>query len=516
MPVDVEALKQRKNGLDIWKDIEGWATTGYDSIPEDEFELFKWYGLYRQRPNVGHFMIRVRLPGGFYNARQAREIASLSRAYGRGTLDVTTRQNFQIHWLELEHIPEFVSRLHSVGLTTTMTCGDVPRNIIGCPLAGRDADEWVDAHPVIQDLNRELVGNRDFANLPRKYKMSLSGCAIRCALPEINDVGMYGAHRQSGGKVEPGFNLMVGGGLSARPFLAKFLNAFVPIDHAVDVCVRITEIFRDMGPRKSRSKARLKFLVEAMGAEAFRAELVKRLGHDLDPAVEAPLNPHAFRDHVGVGRQKEEGMHYLGLTTTSGRLTPADLFVLADVAEEFGSGKLANSCMQNVLLLDIPEDKLQEVQDRLRNAPTLAFRPSHTRAGTVVCTGIEFCNLAVVETKNRSLPFMDYLEKEAPLDVPLKISISGCPNSCSQFHAADIGLRGVNTTVDGEKVEAFDIMCGTRLGQDGAFGQFVERKVPAAEIGPKVAGLINRFRAERTDGESFHEFIRRTQAAYVI
>ena len=504
----IEELKSAQNGLDIWREVEAWAHTGYESIPEEKFDLMKWYGIYQQRPNVGHFMMRIRVPGGKLTSRQAREVASISREYCRGLLDVTVRQNFQLHWLTIETIPEAVRRLHSVGLTTTMACGDVPRNITACPLAGKTKDEIVDARPLVRNLNRTFVGNRDFSNLPRKYKIAVSGCALHCPQPEINDIGLYGAIKADGTK---GFNLMVGGGLSTKPLFGKVVNAFVSPEEGVEVCVAITEIYREMGYRDRRSKSRMKFLVEDMGAEAFRAEMVKRLGHDLEPAAEAHLPSQTFRDHVGIVEQNDSGMSTLGFVTPSGRITPEDLFVAADVADMFGSGKLANSCMQNLLVMDIPEDRLQDAQDMALNAPTLTLKFNPIRAGMVVCTGIEFCNLALVETKHRSFGLLEYLDREVRLDTPIKISISGCPNSCSQFQAADIGLRGGVTRVGDETVEAYDIFVGAEMGEDPKFSQRLKKSIPADDIGPEIAQMLKAYLRDRKQEETFQEYTRRMQ-----
>ncbi|RJP27511.1 MAG: nitrite/sulfite reductase [Candidatus Omnitrophota bacterium] len=511
--ISVEELKQRENGLDIWREIEGWATTGYDSIPPEKFEFFKWYGIYRQKPNVGHLMLRVRIPGGKMKANQARVAAQIAREFGRGTLDITVRQNFQIHWLTIETIPEAVRRLHAVGLTTTMACGDVPRNILSCPVAGKCKDQIVDDYAVVRQLTREVVGNRAYSNLPRKFKMSISGCPIHCPLPEINDIGLYGVVRKKGNRKEAGFNLIAGGGLSTKPLFGKAMNAFVPTDKAVEVCRAILDIFRDQGYRESRKRARMKFLVEDLGAEAFRAEIVKRLGYDFEPAVEAEIDPCAFRDHVGIQEQRQKGFYSLGFSSTAGRITPEDLFVAADIAEQYGSGELANSIMQNLIVTDVPEDKLEEAQDMAINAPTLTLRVNPIRAGMIACTGSQFCNLAVTETKQRSFEIIDYLEKTVQLDTPIKIALSGCPNSCSQFQIGDIGLRGGKTRVGDELVESYDIFAGCEMGLDGQFGELVKKAVPADEVAFELAEMLNTYKRERQNGETFQQYTRRLLTA---
>ncbi len=507
--LSVEELKKRENGLDVWRKIEGWATTGYDLIPEEQFEFFKWYGFYRQKPEAGHFMLRTRIPGGRLNAKQAREVAAISRQYGRGTLDITVRQNYQIHWLTIEAIPEVVRRLHSVGLSTTMTCGDVPRGIISCPVSGKCKGRIADDYSVAKEINRAVVANREYSNLPRKFKISVSGCPIHCSLPEINDVGLYGVVRKRPGNEEQGFNLIAGGGLSTKPLFGKAMNAFVPKDKAVQVCLAVLEIFRDMGYRESRGHARMKFLVEDLGADAFREEIVRRLGFDLDPAEEAEISPQTFRDHLGIQEQEQPGFYTLGFSSPCGRITPEDLFVAADIADQFGSGELANTCMQNLVVHDISEDKLDDARDMALNAPTLTLRVNPARAGMVVCTGSEFCSHGITETKNRSFEILDYLESSVKLDTPIRIAVSGCPNSCSQYQVADIGLRGGKTRAGDELVDAYDIYAGSEPGINGQFGQLVKKRVPSDEVSFELAEMLKTYMQERQKGETYWQYINR-------
>jgi sulfite reductase beta subunit-like hemoprotein len=511
--ISVEELKIHQNGLDIWRNIEERATTGYDSIPDEEIEFFKWYGVYQQKPNVGHFMVRIRIPGGQMNSNQAREIAQLSRDYGRGLLDVTVRQGIQLHWLTIENIPKLSRRLHAVGLSTTMACGDVPRNVVSCPMRDRDKNHFMDAYPLVQEVNRAVMGNREYANLPRKFKIGISSCSIHCSLPEIQDVGLYGVIRKTGKQKEKGFNLLAGGGLSSQPQFAANINAFVPTDKVVPVCLKITEIFRDMGYRKSRKRARLKFLIKDIGAEAFREELVKRLGYDLDPEVETELPCSPFRDHLGIIPQKKKKTYTLGFLSPAGRITPEDLFVLADIAEQFGSGELANSPMQNILVFDIPESKLEAARDMALNAPTMKLENNEIQASVMPCTGSEFCNLAITETKNKAFEIINHLENTVKLDQPIKIGISGCPNSCSHYHISDIGLRGGRARVNDESVESFDIFAGATLGDNGKFAQLLEKAAPAETIEFKLEKILQDYMQNREASESFNHYINRIMAS---
>jgi sulfite reductase beta subunit-like hemoprotein len=339
--------------------------------------------------------------------------------------------------------------------------------------------------------------------------MSISGCSIHCPLPEINDIGLYGAILNNGKGEGRGFNLMAGGGLSTRPYFGKVMNAFVPFHQAEAVCLAILELFRDRGYRESRKRARMKFLVDDLGADAFRAEIVKRLGSDLDPPAEAKFNPRTFRDHIGVLEQKQPGLFSLGFVTLSGRILPEDLEIAAEIAERFGSGELANSCMQNLLVCDVPEDRLAEAQNLASKAPTLTLDTNPLRAGLVVCTGLQFCNLAVTETKNRSAEILAHLEQEAVLDTPIKIAVSGCPNSCSQFQAADIGLRGGLTRVGGEPVEAYDISVGCEMGPEGEMGRLLKKAIPAPQVKEELAAMLKNYLKERQEGETYQQYARR-------
>jgi sulfite reductase beta subunit-like hemoprotein len=508
-----EEFKSQQNGLDIWRKIEERATTGYDSISEEELQFFKWYGIYTQKPNVGHFMVRIRIPGGQLTVLQAREVAQLSRDYGRGLLDVTVRQDFQFHWLTIENIPKLSRRLHSVGLSTTMACGDVPRNVISCPMRSRDKNNIIDVFPLAQAVNRAVMGNREYANLPRKFKVAISGCSIHCPLPEIQDIGLYGVIRKAGKKKGKGFNLLAGGGLATQPYFAKNINAFVPTDKVVAVCLAIIEIFRDIGYRNSRKRSRMKFLIHDIGVESFRKELIKKLGYDLDPAVEAELPTFTFRDHLGIIQQKGKRKYTLGFSAAGGRITPEDLFVLADIAEKFGSGELANTSMQNILVFDIPESKLENAKDMALNAPTLRLGNDSIQASVVACTGNQFCSLAITDTKTRALEIIHHLEKTVKLDQPIKIGISGCPNSCSHYHISDIGLRGGISRTNDEPVETYDIFAGSKLGQNGHFAQLLEKSVPAESIAFKLEKILQEYPKNQTENESFSNYINRVLAS---
>lgn len=483
----VERIKQEKDGLDVLADIYRYAETGYASIPEDDFDRFKWYGLYRQKPKTGHFMLRIKIPGGRLRAAQVRRLGEMTNRYARGFADITTRQDIQWHWLVIEDVPDVFRQLEEIGLTTTEACGDVVRNIVGCPVAGLDAAELIDATPVIDRLNRVFLGNKEFSNLPRKFKIAITGCPSDCAQSQIQDVGLTPARKRIDGRWATGFNVRAGGGLSSTPHVAPALDIFVDEDGAVEVCRIITEIFRDLGYREKRTHARLKFLVADWGPERFRAEIVRRAGHDFHRAGDESCVRWHGRDHVGVHRQKQPGLNYVGAIVPGGRLSGDDLIELARLAEAYGDGHVRLTVKQNFILTGVPDGRVE----RLLAEPLLrAFRPDAPAwvRDAVTCTGNQYCNLAVIETKQRILEYVRYLDEHAPMPdgERIRLHLTGCPNSCAQHHIADIGLQGAIAKVDGERVEAVDIYVGGGLG----FLPADRAESPgAALIPPRRAGI---------------------------
>lgn len=506
----IEEIKKRKCGYDVWRDIERYAAEGYEAVKEEDLELFKWYGIYEQRPGRGCFMVRVRIPGGWLNAGQARCIAQAARDFARGSLDVTTRQDIQFHWVALKYIPELIRRLHSVGLSTTASCGDTPRNIVSCPLAGRQKGEYVDVRPLVKQMNRRLEGNRSFANLPRKFKVSICGCRSQCTLPQLHDVSFIAARKRQGKNIVHGFNILVGGGLAARPLMGIPLDVFVTEDKAIEVCEALCRIFAENGSRGSRGLARMKFLVKNRSGKGLREDLAGILDRVLEAAPAMPLLDGFFREPIVAGRQKQRGLHYIPVACTAGRLTPEDLFVAAGSAEDFGSGTLCLTPMQNIIIADIPVSKMEEASERLALAPTIHINASHTRFGVVACTGLEYCENAVAETKELAASSIDNLEKNG-VDpaVPLKIGFSGCSNDCAHAQAADIGLIGsLNKEADSAK-DYFNIITGARIGDKQEKGLKSPAPIPADEVASQLASLILCFNGKRHSWESFPDFYRR-------
>ena len=519
-----EENKRNDDGLNVrQRIIDIYSKYGFDSIdPADLRGRFRWYGLYTQRrPGIDggktavlepeelddrYFMLRVRIDGGRLSNDQLRVIASISRRYARGTADVTDRQNIQLHWIEIENVPDIWEALESVGLSTTEACGDTPRVILGCPLAGIDAEEIIDGTPEIAAIGEQYIGDAAFSNLPRKFKSAISGCPAQCAIHEINDVAFVGVVKPNG---ETGYDLWVGGGLSTNPMIGKRLGAFVRPGQVAEVWAGVTGLFRDYGYRRLRHRARIKFLVADWGPEKFREVLEKEyLGYALPdgPAPDAPRD--GIRDHVGVHPQRD-GNYYVGFAPVVGRLSADALDVIADLAARYGSGRVHTTTEQKMVILDVPPERTEDLVAEL-DAAGLPARPSAFRRHTMACTGIEFCKLAIVETKARAADLISELERRLPGFVaPVTINVNGCPNSCARIQTADIGLKGsLVTGPDGQQVEGFQVHLGGSLsGGDGSgsgFGRKVRGlKTTAEELPDYVERVLRRFDAAREPGESF-------------
>jgi sulfite reductase (ferredoxin) len=519
-----EENKRNDDGLNVrQRIIDIYSKFGFDSIdPADLRGRFRWYGLYTQRrPGIDggktavlepeelddrYFMLRVRIDGGQLENDQLRVIADISRRYARGTADVTDRQNIQLHWIEIENVPAIWDALESVGLSTTEACGDTPRVVLGCPLAGLDETEIIDATPEIAAITEQYIGDPEFSNLPRKFKSSVSGCSAQCAIHEINDVAFVGVRNADG---EAGYDLWVGGGLSTNPMIGQRLGAFVRPGQVAEVWAGVAGLFRDYGYRRLRHRARIKFLVADWGPGKFREVLEKDyLGYALPDGPPPAAPADGIRDHVGVHRQRD-GLNYVGFAPTVGRLSADALDVIAGLAARYGSGRVRTTTEQKMVILDVPPQRTEELVTELA-AAGLPARPSAFRRHTMACTGIEFCKLAIVETKARAADLIAELERRLPdFDTPVTINVNGCPNSCARIQTADIGLKGsLVTGPGGQQVEGFQIHLGGSLsGGDGSgsgFGRKVRGlKTTAEELPDYVERVLRRFEAAREPGESF-------------
>ncbi|MFJ5721251.1 nitrite/sulfite reductase [Streptomyces sp. NPDC093149] len=515
-----EQFKKDDDGLNVRTRIETiYSKRGFDSIdPNDLRGRMRWWGLYTQRkPGIDggktailepeelddrYFMLRVRIDGGRLTTAQLRVIGEISQEYARGTADITDRQNIQLHWIRIEDVPAVWEKLEAVGLSTTEACGDCPRVIIGSPVAGIAADEIIDGTPAVDEIHDRYIGNKEFSNLPRKFKTAISGSPVQDVVHEINDIAFVGVvHPEHG----PGFDVWVGGGLSTNPRLAERLGAWVPLDEVPDVWAGVVGIFRDYGYRRLRTRARLKFLMADWGPAKFRQvledEYLKRPLLD-GPAPEQPSS--RWRDHVGVHRQ-QDGRFYVGFAPRVGRVDGSTLAKIADLAAAHGSDRLRTTVEQKMLILDVAQDQVDSLVAGLE-ALDFQVRPSPFRRGTMACTGIEFCKLAIVETKARGASLIDELERRLPdFDEPLTININGCPNACARIQTADIGLKGqLVLDADGNQVEGYQVHLGGALGLEAGFGRKVRGlKVTSAELPDYVERVLGRYQEEREDGERF-------------
>lgn len=521
-----EQFKKDDDGLNVRTRIETiYAHRGFDSIdPADLRGRMRWWGLYTQRKegidggktaildphelDAEYFMLRVRVDGGRLTVAQLRAIAEVSEQYGRNTADLTDRQNVQYHWIRIEDVPAIWQKLEAVGLSTTEACGDTPRVILGSPVAGVAEDEIIDGTPAIEEIQRRFIGNPDFSNLPRKFKSAVSGSPLLDVAHEINDVAFVGVvHPEHG----PGFDLWVGGGLSTNPKLGVRLGAWVPLEDVADVYGGVIGIFRDYGYRRLRNRARLKFLVADWGPEKFRRVLEDQYLKRTLTDGPAPAEPAGrWRDHVGVHKQKD-GRFYVGFAPRVGRVDGKLLGQIADLAEAHGSDRVRTTAEQKMLVLDIAEDRVESLVAGLESLD-LRVTPSPFRRGTMACTGIEYCKLAIVETKERGRTLIDELEERLPeFAEPLTININGCPNACARIQVADIGLKGQLVTDEhGDQVEGYQVHLGGALGLEAGFGRKVRGlKVTSAGLPDYVERLLTRYQADRTEGERFAQWTAR-------
>lgn len=520
-----EVFKQADDGLNVRERIQTvYAREGFSSISgEDLRGRMRWWGLYTQRrPGIEggrtatiapedlddeYFMLRVRVDGGALTTQQLRVIADISIDFGRDTADITDRENIQFHWIRIEDVPEIWRRLEGVGLSTTEACGDTPRVVLGSPVSGVSAQEVVNPEPAIQEICRRFIGDPTLSNLPRKFKTSISWLAD--AAPEINDISFVGVqHPQHG----PGFDVLVGGGLSTNPRLAERLGVWVPLADIPDVWHGVIQIFRDYGYRRLRHRARLKFLVADWGTEKFREILeTEYLHRRLEDGPAAPI-PDQPVDHIGVHDQID-GNKYVGLAPIAGRVSGAVLKSVADAAEKAGSARIRLTPYQKLVVLDVRPDAVDTLVAEL-NDVGLEANPSPWRRSTMACTGIEFCKLAIVETKDRAHTLVADLEERLDhieLERPLSIHINGCPNSCARIQTADIGLKGqIVTNDEGEQVEGFQVHLGGGLGLDAGFGRKLRsHKVTSAELGDYVVRITENFVKQHEPGERFAQWAQR-------
>ncbi|PPI98469.1 nitrite/sulfite reductase [Nocardia nova] len=526
-----EQSKKDDNPLNVRARIENiYAKGGFDSIDKSDLRgRFRWWGLYTQREQgydgtwtgdenidlleAKYFMMRIRCDGGALNVEQVRTLGQISTEFARDTADLSDRENLQYHWIEIENVPEIWRRIEAVGLQTTEACGDCPRVVLGSPLAGESLDEVVDGSWAVEEITRRYIGKKEYSNLPRKFKTAISG--QQDVVHEINDVAFVGVEHPEHG---PGFDLWVGGGLSTNPMLAQRVGAWVPLEEVPDVWEAVVSLFRDYGYRRLRTKARLKFLIKDWGIEKFREVLEEKyLQRKLidGPAPEKPARPI---DHVGVQRLRN-GLNAIGFSPIAGRVSGTILTQVADAVERVGADRIRFTPYQKVVVLDVPDDKVEELIAELEPLG-LQARPSAWRRNLLACSGIEFCKLSFVETRKRSQVLAPELDQRladinALLDVPVTININGCPNSCGRSQIADIGFKGqLVDDGDGNQVEGYQVHLGGSLGLDSGFGRKLrQHKVTSEELGDYIERVVRNFVKNRNDGERFAQWAVRADEA---
>ncbi len=526
-----EAIKKDDNGLNVRDRIlNTYSKQGFSSIwPDDLRSRMRWWGLYTQRRQGipggltaraepweledEFFMLRVRIPGGQMTSEQLGVIAHIAERYGRSVADVTDRQNVQLHWIRIEDVPAIWELLEGVGLTTCEACGDTPRNMLGCPVAGVDENELFDATPDLFAVSNRFLGDPAFSNLPRKFKTAVTACHQHCAQHETHDLAFVGV--QSGESV--GYDVWVGGGLGPNPHFGKRLGVFVERDQIVDVWGAAAGVFRDYGFRRARNRARVKFLMAEWGPVKYREVMEKEyLGFALPDGPAPSPSTTTQRDHVGTFPQKD-GRNYVGFAPRAGRTSAQQLRYAADLADEYGSGQLRATTQQKMVILGVEPSRTPELVGKLERQD-LRVNPSVFRRGTMACTGIEFCKLAIVETKSRADWLYRELEERLPdFDEPIRINLNGCPNSCARFQIADIGLMGsLMTKPDGTKIDGFQVHLGGHLGDDYRFGRKVKAlKVPAHDLADYLEKLLRQYLATRTQDEKFHEWSARAPEVWL-
>ncbi|HKD61593.1 MAG TPA: nitrite/sulfite reductase [Terracidiphilus sp.] len=518
----VERLKLAKNPWEAFNEVRAFAREGRTSvIPEWASLYFKWWGIYTQGDGVGatggkggeglasdYFMMRIGIPNGILSSHQLRTIGGLAKKHARNLADITVRQNIQFHWLTIESLPDVVDTLDAIGLSPKGACGDVVRNVTGCPLAGVDHDEILDASPIALEIAHQLNANPEFYNLPRKFKISVTGCPTWCTYPEVNDIALTPAKHNG----QVGFSVRVGGGLSNEPHLAVRLDAFVLPEQAVAVVRAITEIFRDQQVlRESRDRARLKYLFmkEGWTPDRFLFELQSRLDFTLLPGVPEEVPDETLRDHVGIHRQRQPGLSYVGASVLRGRVTGDQLEAAADLADKYGSGALRATVSQNLLFVDVPNEKARDLVREL-GAIGLHVEGSPFWRGAVACTGTEFCKLAITETKGYTRWLVDELEERVPqFDQQLRLHVTGCPNGCGQHWIADIGVEGKKIKHEGKLVDAYYFCLGGSVGQHAGIARPVGYRSPAALVPDAIARLLRKYLATREPDENLRAWFAR-------
>jgi sulfite reductase (ferredoxin) len=523
-----ERLKLAKNPWDAWDDVREFAKQGRDSVTSDWIMYFRWWGIYTQGDGAGvtggsagegkateFFMMRIALPNGILSSAQLRVIAHITKKYARNLADITTRQNIQLHWLTIAALVDIVDLLEPIGLSCKGACGDVVRNVTGCPLAGLDSHQLLDASPLAVEIAHTLNANPAFYNLPRKFKFTVSGCPVWCSFPEINDASLTAIKRTIDGAEEIGYTLRVGGGLSTEPHIAVRIPAFVRQDQAIAVATATAEIFRDAGIlRENRTRARIKYLFMRFGwtAESFLEALEAKLGYKLDssPVTEDVVPADVYRDHIGITPQLQPGLSAVGASVLNGRVSGDQLERLADLADKYGNGSLRATIGQNILIVNVPNHETAALVIEL-NSLGLQIDVSSFWRGAIACTGTEFCKLAIAETKGFNKWLVAELEDRLPgFDQQIRLHVTGCTNSCGQHWIADIGLEGKKIKKDGKMVDAFFFCVGGSVGKYARPARQLGYRAAAEDVPAAIERMLRAYLAGRQPGEDLRSWFDRT------
>ncbi|MCH3975850.1 MAG: hypothetical protein LKF49_02845 [Bifidobacterium tibiigranuli] len=509
-----EVNKLKEDGLDVFKDLPELVKHPFSEVDKSYFMYFKYAGLTVQKPQTeGYFMLRVKIPGGRVSARQAEHLAWLGKEYGRGIVDLTTRQDTQYHWIPFAKLPEIFEGIENVGLTTAGAEGDITRNVIDNPLSGIDPDELFDTRQTVLDVYHRFQGNRDYSNLPRKFKISISSNIYNSGNAQVNDIAFTPAVKTVKGVKTQGFNVLVGGGLGMKPMLAELTNIFVTPDEVADLCEVICQLYRDYGYRRSRSKARLKFLIKDWGIEEFEARIREQLPK-LRTRGRSKVVGWSNGTALGVHEQLQKGYYYVGVSVPSGRIAADDFSTLVDVAKRYGRGELRFDHSQNLLIPWIPAESIEEVKaqpifEQYSIAPHLL-----ADFGTT-CTGAEFCNLANAHTKELFKPLIDELDARFSFDQPVNVTLTGCGNGCAHRSVADIGIEGVHARTQGNQPsEGYKVSVGGTLLKQGQFNESLKGTLSAQQLAGGVGAILAGYRDESARKESFYDFYRRVGLDY--
>jgi sulfite reductase beta subunit-like hemoprotein len=497
----VERIKRDKSPLEILDELPALIAAGYERMPEEDMVRLKWWGLYHDKPKVGTFMLRIKLAGGRVSPAALRAIGEISNTHGRGEGELSTRQNVQLHYLELGALPEVFDHLQAAGLTSAGGCGDAVRNITGCPVAGLGSNELFDTQPIVDEFAEFFYGNPDYSNLPRKHKITIAACADRCNAPEINCIALIGVVHEG---VE-GFAFQVGGGLSSVPRIARDLNVFVPKEEALEVTRVLLDAWKeDLTYRVSRVKSRMKFMVDDYGPEGMRAEVERRIGRRLAD-FELPA-PGPFRDHIGIHPQRQPGFFTVGAPVHLGLASGDQMIAVADLAESL-AGDVRLTRQQNLIVTNVPEARVDETVAALGSIG-FPLAANGIRATAIGCTGEPHCNFSVTETKTRLDSLVVHLEERFGEDIAgLRLHLDGCPHACAHHWVGDIGFQGTTVRDDaGKRRQAYDVFLRGGLGPQSAIARPVFRRVPTEELDVTVDRLLSAWLTARRADEDFRSF----------